>query len=140
MILCSDARSGTNIIVCPLTDTHQRRNDMDRSYRLKMEACITSGKVTKEYILNCIAKHEKKINDFAYKERKYRASYNNYKLELDQLIEYRKPFVDVLMKEYGMSIADIKTAVSEVKNKNIPTNAMCDQVRDIITKGCCFFE
>ena len=114
---------------------------MDRSYRLKMEDKLNSNTLTKEYILNCIAKHEKKIDTLAYKEKQYRSSnYNNHKLELDKLIEYRKPFIDVLMREYRMSLDDIKTALSDVKDKNIPTNAVCDQIRNIITNGCYFLE
>ena len=114
---------------------------MDRSYRLKMEDKLNTNTLTKEYILNCIAKHEKKINELAYKEKQYRASnYNNHKLELDKLIENRQPFVDVLMKKYRMSLDDIKTALQSVKDKNIPTNAVCDQIRRIITNGCYFLE
>ena len=114
---------------------------MDRSYRLKMEDKLNSNTLTKEHILNCIAKHENKINKLAYKEKQYRASnYNNHKLELDKLIEYRKPFVDVLMREYRMSLDDIKTALSDVKDKNISTNAVCDQIRNIIVNGCYFLE
>ena len=114
---------------------------MDRSYKLKMEDKLNTNTLTKEYILNCIAKHEKKINDLAYKEKQYRASnYNNHKLELDKLTEYRQPFIDVLMKEYRMSLEDIKTALQSVKDKNIPTNAVCDRIRGIITNGCYFLE
>lgn len=62
---------------------------MDRSYRLKMEDKLNTNTLTKEYILNCIAKHEKKINDLAYKEKQYRTSnYNNHKLELDMISAY----------------------------------------------------
>ena len=114
---------------------------MDRSYRLKMEDKLNSNTLTKEYILNCIAKHEKKINELAYKEKQYRVShYNNHKLELDKLVKSRQPFVDVLLKEYKMSLDDIKTALQSVKDKNIPTNAVCDQIRGIITNGCYFLE
>lgn len=114
---------------------------MDKSYRLKMEDKLNSNTLTKEYILNCIAKHEKKIDTLAYKEKQYRASnYNNHKLELNKLIEYRKPFIDILMREYRMSLDDIKIALSNVKDKNIPTNGVCDQIREIITNGCYFLE
>lgn len=105
-----------------------------------MEDKLNTNTLTKEYILNCIAKHENKINKLAYKEKQYRASYNNHKLELDKLTEYRQPFIDVLMKEYRMSLDDIKTALQSVKDKNIPTNAVCDQIRGIITNGCYFLE
>lgn len=59
---------------------------------------------------------------------------------MDKLTEYRQPFVDVLMKEYRMSLDDIKTALQSVKDKNILTNAVCDQIREIITNGCYFLE
>lgn len=114
---------------------------MDRSYKLKMEDKLNTNTLTKEYILNCIAKYEKKINELAYKEKQYRSSYyNNHKLELDKMTEYRQPFIDVLMKEYRMSLEDIKIALQNVKDKNIPTNAVCDQIRGIITNGCYFLE
>ena len=91
MILCSDnGAEQISFVAAPQTPT--KENDMDRSYRLKMEDKLNTNTLTKEYILNCIAKHEKKINDLAYKEKQYRSSYyNNHKLELDRLIEYREP-------------------------------------------------
>lgn len=140
MILCSD-NGAEQISFVAATQTPTKENDMDRRYRLKMEDKLNTNTLTKEYILNCIAKHEKKINDLAYKEKQYRSSYyNNHKLELDKLIEYRQPFVDVLMKEYRMSLEDIKIALQDVKDKNIPTNAVCNQIRGIITNGCYFLE
>ena len=123
------------------TQSLTKETSMDRSYRLKMEDKLNSNILTKEYILNCIAKHEKKIDALAYKEKQYRGSnYNNHKLELDKLIEYRKPFIDILMRKYRMSLDDIKIALQSVKDKNIPTNAVCDQIRNIITNGCYFLE
>ncbi len=114
---------------------------MDRSYKLKMEDKLNTNTLTKEYILNCIAKHEKKINELAYKEKQYRrVPYNNFKHDMDKLTEYRQPFIDILMKEYRMSLDDIKIALQSVKDKNIPTNAVCDQIRGIITNGCYFLE
>lgn len=109
---------------------------MDRSYKLKMEERLKSNTLTKEYILNCVAKYEKKINHLAYKEKQYH--YSNHKLELDKLIEYRQPFIDVLMRKYHMSLDDIKSALQTVKDKNIPTTAMCDRIRDMIIHGTYF--
>lgn len=114
---------------------------MDRSYRLKMEEKLNDNTLTVEYVINCIAKYEGKINQLAYKEKQYRnVGYNNYKLELDELIAYRKPFVDFLMKDCHMSLDDIKQAVAKVKEKNIPTKAVCDKVRDIILSGVYLIE
>ena len=44
---------------------------MDRSYRLKMEELLSTNVLTREYLLNCVAKDEKKINDIAYKKKQY---------------------------------------------------------------------
>lgn len=114
---------------------------MDKSYRMKMEYKIQSNTLTKEYILNCIAKYENKINELAYKEKRYRAvGYNDFKIRMNKMVEYRKPFIDVLMKEYDMSLDNIKSALLTVKDKNIPTKAICDEIRDIIISGCYFVE
>lgn len=40
---------------------------MDRSYRLKMEQKLNDNTLTVEYVMNCIAKYEAKINQLAYK-------------------------------------------------------------------------
>ena len=109
---------------------------MDRSYRLKMEEKINSNTLTIEYVINCIAKNEDKINKLAYKEKQYRnTNCNNYKIELDELIAYRQPFIDLLMKDCKMSLDDIKNAVANVKEKNIPNKDMCNRIREIIVSG-----
>lgn len=114
---------------------------MDKSYRLKMEDKINSNTLTIEYVINCIAKNEDKINKLAYKEKQYRnTKYNNYKTELDEMIVYRQPFIDFLMKDCKMSLDDIKNAVDKVKEKNIPTKDMCNRIRDIIVSGSYWIE
>lgn len=116
---------------------------MDRSYRLKMEQKLNDNTLTVEYVINCVAKYEDKINQLAYKEKQYRyADYgsDNYKIKLEEQIAYRKPFVDFLMKDCHMSLDDIKLAVANVKEKNIPTKDVCDKVRDIILSGVYWIE
>lgn len=114
---------------------------MDRSYRLKMEEKLNNNTLTVEYVINCIAKFENKINQLAYKEKQYRnVGYNNFKVELDELITYRKPFVDFLMRDCHMSLDDIKKSVASVKEKNIPTKKVCDQIRDIIISSTYWIE
>lgn len=109
---------------------------MDRSYRLKMEELLKNRILTKEYIINCIAKYEEKIDQLAYKEKQYRnASYNKFRLQLDELTRYRKPFIDVLIKEYRMSLDDINSSLCKVKEKNIPTKQICDYVRTLVISG-----
>ena len=106
-----------------------------------MEQKLNDNILTDEYVINCIAKYENKINQLAYKEKQYRnVGCNNFKLELDELITYRQPFVDFLMKDCHMSLDDIKVSVSKVKEKNIPTKVICDKVRDIILSGVYWIE
>lgn len=116
---------------------------MDRSYRLKMEQKLNDNTLTVEYVINCIAKYEDKINQLAYKEKQYRyVDYgsDNYKIRLEESVTYRKPFVDFLMRDCHMSLDDIKHAVANVKEKNIPTKAICDKVRDVIISGVYWIE
>lgn len=114
---------------------------MDKSYRLKMELRLSEHILTAEYVINCIAKFENKINQLAYKEKQYRnVGSKDYKLKRDELISYRKPFVDFLIRDCQMSLDDIKSAVVNVKEKNIPTKKVCDQVRDIITSSVYWIE
>lgn len=109
---------------------------MDRSYRLKMEEKLSKNILTVEYVLNCAAKYENKINQLAYKEKQYRnAGYNNFKSQLNGLITYRKPFFEILMNGYHMSLDDIKDSLCKVKEKNIPTKQVCDHIREIIISG-----
>ena len=66
---------------------------MDKSYRLKMEERLNSNILTVEYVINCIAKFEGKINQLAYKEKQYRnVDYgcDNYKIRLEERVTYRK--------------------------------------------------
>lgn len=111
----------------------KRGKHMDKSYRLKLEQRLSENILTAEYVINCIAKFENKINQLAYKEKQYRnVGYNDYKVQLEELIEYRKPYIDFLIRDCNMSLDDIKNAVANVKEKNIPTKNVCEQIRDII--------
>lgn len=116
---------------------------MDRTYRLKMEERLKDNILTVEYVLNCIAKFEDKINQLAYKEKQYRnVDYgsDNYRIRLEESIAYRKPFIDFLMKDCHMSLEDIKNSVANVKGKNIPTKNVCEQIRNIILSGGYWIE
>lgn len=109
---------------------------MDRSYKLKMEEKLSDNILTVEYVINCVAKYEDKINRLAYKEKQYRnVSYNDFKSQLNELIAYRKPFIDILMIKYNLSLDDIKGSLCNVKEKNIPTKQVCDRIRKIIVSG-----
>ena len=114
---------------------------MDRSYRLRMENKLNDGILTVDIIASCIAKNELKINKLAYGIKRY-SNYNNNtfveddrQLKLDELIAYRQPFVDVLIKRCHMSLDEVKSVVDIVKEKNIPTKAVIDKVRVMLISG-----
>lgn len=118
--------------------TYRERSYMDRSYRLKMEEKLINGVLTVDIIVSCIAKNESRINKLAYDVKKYQNFYNGInrisesKIKMDKLITYRQPFIDFLMKDCHMSLDDIKQAVANVKEKNIPTKKVCDMVREML--------
>lgn len=126
--------------------TYRERIYMDRSYRLKMEEKLNNGVLTVDIIVSCIAKNESRINKLAYDVKKYQNFYDGInrisesKIKMDELITYRQPFIDFLMKDCHMSLDDIKQAVANVKEKNIPTKAVGDKVRNIITSGVYWIE
>ena len=106
---------------------------MNKSYRLKMEQLLSEHKLTKELLINCIAKSDKKIADLAYKEKQYRhVGYNNFKQELNELIQYRQPFFDVLKDGYHMTLAEIKNEIAVADVNKIPTKKVIDQIRDML--------
>lgn len=106
---------------------------MNRSYRLKMEQLLKEHKLTKELILNCTAKLDKKISSLAYKEKQYRnVSYNNFKLELNELVDYRQPFIDILKDGYHMTLEEIRNEIAVVDVNKIPTNKVIERIRDML--------
>lgn len=98
-----------------------------------MEQLLDERKITKELLVHCLAKSDKKVADLAYKERQYRnVGYNNFKLELDNLIKYRQPFFDVLKDGYHMSLAEIKSEIAIADVNKMPTKKVIDQIRGMI--------
>lgn len=98
-----------------------------------MEQLLIEHKLTKELIINCIAKSDKKVSDLAYKEKQYRnIGYNNFKQNLDELIKYRQPFFDVLKGGYHMTLEEIKNEIAIADENKIPTKKVVDQIRDMI--------
>lgn len=114
---------------------------MNRSYRLKMEQLLHDRKFTKELLISCLAKYDKKASDLAYKEKQYRNFHHtdyyitNCKQELNELIEYRQPFVDILKDGYNMTLAEIKHEVTAINKNKIPTKKVVEQIRDMIEEG-----
>ena len=106
---------------------------MNKSYRLKMEQLLSEHKLTKELLINCIAKSDKKVADLAYREKQYRyAGYNNFKKELDELIKYRQLFFDVLKDGYHITLEEVKKEIANADVNRIPTNKVIDQIRNMI--------
>lgn len=98
-----------------------------------MEQLLDERKITKELLISCIAKSDKKVADLAYKEKQYRnVGYNNFKLELDNLIQYRQPFFDALKDGYHMTLEEIKDEIAVADVNKIPTKKVIDQIRGMI--------
>lgn len=98
-----------------------------------MEQLLNEHKLTKELLINCIAKSDKTVSDLAYKEKQYRnVNYNNFKQELNELIRYRQPFFDVLKDGYHMTLEEIKSEVSIADENKIPTKKVINQIREMI--------
>lgn len=131
--MCSEAEQK---MVIPQRGIHidrERTIYMNKSYRLKMEQLLSEHKLTKELLINCIAKSDKKVADLAYREKQYRyAGYNNFKQELDELIKYRQPFFDVLKDGYHITLEEVKKEIANADVNRIPTNKVIDQIRNMI--------
>lgn len=98
-----------------------------------MEQLLDERKITKELLISCIAKSDKKVADLAYKEKQYRnVGYNNFKLELDNLIQYRQPFFGALKDGYHMTLEEIKDEIAVADVNKIPTKKVIDQIRGMI--------
>ena len=115
---------------------------MDKSYKTKMEERLGNHILTKEYVLNCTAKYNKKIAKYAYASKKYENALvtacgeeNVDKQKMEYWIDARKPFMNVLKWECHMNIDQIKEELTQVKSKNIPAWSVCDQIRDMIVNG-----
>jgi len=115
---------------------------MDKSYKTKMEERLNNHILTKEYVLNCTAKYNKKIVKYAYASKKYENAVqrtygqeNEDKQKMKYWIEARKPFIEVLKRDFHMNIDQIKEELLQVKSKNIPAWTVCDQIRDMIVYG-----
>ena len=98
-----------------------------------MEQLLSEHKLTKELLINCIVKSDKKVADLSYKEKQYRnVDYNNCKQELEELIKYRQPFFDLLKDGYHMTLAEIKSEITIADKNKIPTKKVIDQIREMI--------
>lgn len=131
---------------------------MHRSYRLRLEKMIEQHELDQELLIHCIAVINKRVNR-AYASLQKLTAYHDYDLEweeyqrinhlppyysvrdidvseakkkLEELITYRKPFLELLMKEYKISLDHVKSLVAQAdKNKN-PTFEMVETIHEMI--------
>lgn len=123
---------------------------MDRSYRIKLQNKLDNGALDKYTIVSCIAKIEPKISKYAYNAKRFKdctiglsdstgelkKEFNENRMEpIRKLQNYRQPFIEVLTRKYRMSLDDIKISISEVRQKDIPTNNIIDSIRQLIVSG-----
>ena len=134
---------------------------MHMSYRLKLEKMIENHELNKEMLVHCIAVINKKINRTykKYRELKYKCESDkkweayrkehpvppyysvddiqveNAKRKFDELVAYRKPILDVLMKGYAISLDTVKTLVMDADDNKLPTQKTVDTIRDMIVNS-----
>lgn len=118
---------------------------MDRSYRIKLERWLSEKTLNQQLLVACVAKLNPKLSKLAWRAEKYQNSpYDfgcKYELEqLQELIEYRRPFSAVLCQKCNMNIEGIKREVAHtlnnpLKSKNIPDYKTIDLVRGLLVNG-----
>ena len=117
---------------------------MQLSDKKKFLNMIEEGIFDFDLLVKCIAKlngkitrkcqnvqHAKALLDWAGHE----AFYEESKEELSELISYRKPILDILMKSYHISLDELKTRTKEINYDDLPTYAMIASVRKRILSG-----
>lgn len=118
---------------------------MDKSYKLKFENWMAAGELNQQLLIFCVAKFDARISRLTYDARKYKNAPDYFGIEgrekeIEQLTEYRSPFLSVLCKNFHMSIGQIKDEVAATladpkRSKNIPTHKEVDVVRELILSG-----
>lgn len=113
---------------------------MNLSYRRKLEKAISENRVDQKLLINCCAKFANKASRMAAKMKRNPLSAKYYKEPLQELVEYRAPFLRVLHNEYGMSLDQIKAEIAatlhdEKKVADIPSYEVIGTVREMIVSG-----
>lgn len=125
---------------------------MNKSYRLKLEQALSEQRINQRLLIDCCAKFTRKAKKLAARVRSSRAlvmiideNMDDWNSQLQQLIEYRKPFLAALHTRYGLTLDQIKAEIAdtlhdEKKCADIPSYGVINDVREMITSGRCVFE
>lgn len=117
---------------------------MNRNQRLKIEQMLKNKELSKDLLIDCIAKINPKIervNTYIYRIKNYysdglttaaKDEIKNHKKELNRWIEYRKPILDLVMQAYKLSLEKVKELVKNTDKENLPTFKMIDTIRTMI--------
>lgn len=113
---------------------------MNKSYRLKLERALSENRVDQKLLINCCAKFSNKASRMAAKMKRNPLSAKHYKEPLQELVEYRAPFLKVLHNEYGLSLDQIKAEIADTlhddkKAADIPSYEVIGTVREMIVNG-----
>lgn len=121
---------------------------MDRSYKIKLENWMTAKTVNKQLLISCLAAFDTRASQLAKTVEKYRynssyisiSAFTEANAKLEELIEFRKPFLAVLHNNYELSLDEIKCLIAttlkeSTLKKNIPTRQMIDQVQELLLSG-----
>lgn len=124
---------------------YRKANILNRSYHIKLDSMIEKRIITREMLIFCLARYDEKIKTVAKQQKIsaatyskygsdfYKRDYEEYTEKLSSLLDFIKPIRDTLMREYQMSLDEVKEAVkTAIGNPNMLTYKYVDIIRKII--------
>ena len=116
---------------------------MQKANKEKILNMIESGIFDAELLIKCIAKinikvarkyrQVKKYEDFSEVGNEQIHAYNLQ--EFDDMVQYRKPILDTLMKTYRFSLEEVKALTKKANYDDLPTYKMIEAIRNRILSG-----
>ena len=130
---------------------------MEMKYRLGQEKLLANNQLNKDILLHCIARLNTKVNQAYRKCRTIQAAYNNkieagltkesatvqhdildykeWRAVFDTYNEKKKPLLHCIMKEFSLSLDNIKEMLMKADEDKIPTYKTVDVVIEMVKSG-----
>ena len=127
---------------------------MEMQYRLRQEQLLNQKMLNEEILVHSIARLNTRIEKYYRKCKIINAAYEknikqglhrlavldkndyeDYKKKLDNLIEQRKPLMDLLMKGYCLSLETAKQKICRAEEDKLPTYKTIDKILEMLKSG-----